>query len=117
MNITVEYDANHPELQDCPAGTYRFTGLIVINPDLFYALTTFQQKFTLLHEEGHIYKQTDDEIEADAYAFDLLAGTEFRSLKQCLEFLDKLLVPDLPSTEKRIEALYQRALDWDSRHR
>jgi len=116
MNITIEYDRNHPQLQDCPAGTYRYTGLIIINPDLFDLLTPFQKKFTILHEKGHINLETDDEVEADAYAFDRLAGTEFRSMKQCLEFLEKLLVPGLPSTDKRIAALYERALEWDNRH-
>lgn len=115
MKITYEYDRLHPQLQDCPAGVNRYTGLIVINPDLFDQLTPFQQKFTIQHEIGHIQLQTDVEIEADAYAFDQLAGTEFRSLKQCVEFLEALLVPH-PENEKRIEALYQRALDWDKRH-
>ena len=116
MDITYEYDRDHPQLQDCPAGTIRQIGLIIINPDLFNALTPFQQKFTILHEKGHINLQTDDEVAADAYAFDRLAGTEFKSLKQCLEFLSQLLVPGLPSTDKRIQAMYNRALEWDNRH-
>ena len=116
MDITFEYDTEHPQLQDCPAGTYRYTGLIVINPQLFDRLTPFQQRFTLYHELGHINLQTDDEILADGYDFDQLAGTEFRSMKQCLEFLDELLEPGQEETEERIEALYQRALEWDKKN-
>jgi Zn-dependent peptidase ImmA (M78 family) len=115
MKITYKYDRLHPQLQDCPAGTNRHTGLIVINPDLYNQLTAFQQKFTIQHELGHINLQTDDEIEADGYAFDQLAGTEFMSLKQCVEFLEQVLIVH-PENEKRIEALYQRALKWDKNH-
>jgi len=107
-------------MDDCPAGCIIDEAVIVINPNTFYDYTPFQQRFILLHEEGHIVLNTgttvDDEIKADAYAFDRLAGTEFRSLKQCVEFLQALLVPGLPSTDKRINALYNRALDWDNRH-
>ena len=117
MQITIIEDAYHPDLQDCPAGCQIATGLIIINPKLFYVLAEFQQKFALLHEKGHILLQTHDETQADAYAFDRMAGTEFRSMKQCIEFLKILLVPGLPSTDKRIENLYQRALDWDNRHK
>jgi Zn-dependent peptidase ImmA (M78 family) len=116
MQITYEYDPYHPQLQDCPAGTNRYTGLIVINPNLYDKLTPFQQKFTILHELGHINLQTDDETLADAYAFDRLAGTEFRSLKQCVEFLDELLDPNYSENQKRIETLYKRAEEWDKKH-
>lgn len=111
---------NYPGMDDCPAGCLIDEALIIINPDTFYSYSPFQRKFILLHEEGHIMLKTgtevEDEILADAYAFDRLAGTEFRSLKQSLEFLDALLVPGLPSTDKRIQALYKRALEWDNRH-
>jgi hypothetical protein len=120
MKITYEFDRNHPELQDCPAGCIISKAVIVINPDLFYQYDEFQRKFILLHEEGHIALRTgievEDEISADAYAFDRLAGTEFKSLKQCLNFLKILLVPGIPSTDSRIAALYDRAVQWDARH-
>lgn len=114
------YDREHPELQDCPAGCIIETGVVVINPDLFFQYSEFHRKFILLHEEGHIVLKTgiqlEDEIKADGYAFDRLAGTEYKSLKQCLNFLEILLVPGLPSTDSRIAALYDRALNWDNRH-
>ena len=116
MNIKIEYDRTHPDLKDCPAGADQQNAVIVINPDLFNQLTPFQQKFVIQHETGHIMLRTYDEIQADAYAFDRLAGTEFRSLKQCLETLETLLVPGLPEVDKRIDALYNRALAWDNRH-
>ena len=116
MDITIEYDAFHPDLQDCPAGCNIDTGVIVINPTLFDVLSDFQKKFVLLHEEGHIRLHTHDEIQADAYAFDRLAGTEFRSLKQSVEFLEQLLNPAYPTNEVRKASLYKRALDWDKKH-
>jgi len=114
--INVFYDPNHKDLQDCPAGCNMYTAEIVINPVLWDALTPFQKRFTLLHEVGHIMLQTHIEEEADAYAFDRLAGTEFQSLKQALWCLDTLLVLDVPSTRKRKQLLYQRALNWDREH-
>jgi len=114
--IKIEYDRTHPDLQDCPAGADQQNSVIVINPDLFNQLTPFQQKFVIKHETGHIALKTNDEIQADAYAFDQLAGTEFRSLKQCIETLETLLMPGDPIVDKRIEALYDRALIWDKRH-
>jgi len=119
--IKVIYDAEHPELQDCPLGcivTRKGEGIIIINPDLFYRYDEFERKWLLLHEEGHIMLDTSDEIEADAYAFDYLVNTEYRSMKRMLELLDKILsfVNWHPSQEKRKQALYRRALQWDKSH-
>ena len=63
---------------------------------------------------GHYYLNTSSEIEADAYAFDHLAGTEFRSLKQCLRSLSEVLDKNNPTLRPRYEALYRRALKWDA---
>jgi len=115
MKIKIIYDRNHPQLQDCPCGCVKQNGngLIIINPDLFYAMTDFEQRFWLLHEEGHIFLNTDSEIKADEYAFRLLVGTEFRSLKQMVEALNNLLDSSNPETEVRKNALMKIALDWD----
>lgn len=107
------YDPNHPELTDSPAGCDRTDKLIVVNPVLFNELTPFQKKFILLHEEGHIALDTDNEISADAYAFDRLAGTEFRSLKQAVGALQQILDGSNPEHKQRYYSLYKRALKWD----
>ena len=114
--IQVIYDATHPDLQDCPVGCIRAEELIIINPDLFYLMRDFDQKFWLLHEEGHIKQNTSDEVLADSYAFDALAGTEFRSLKQMCAALDNLLVGGNPEFDRRKASLRARAVRWDATH-
>lgn len=104
-------------MSDTPAAIDRSSGVLYINPRLYNRLTAFQQRFVKLHEMGHYRLQTDDEIKADAYAFDRLAGTEFRSLKQCLACLEDILdVEHIPAHKARYNALYQRALQWDAEH-
>lgn len=114
--IRVAYDAEHPDLQNCPCGCIRAEELIVINPVLFYKMRKFDQKFWLLHEEGHIKLDTDDEVQADAYAFDAVVGTEYRSLKQMVAALDALLVNISPEVARRKKELYNKALNWDASH-
>lgn len=101
------------ELSGTPAAIDRREGIIYINPTLFNQLTYFEKRFVILHEEGHYYLNTSDEVAADAYAFDRLAGTEFKSLKKTLGTLDKLLVKGNIQRAERIYQLYKRALKWD----
>ena len=114
--IKIIYDSEHPQLQDCPIGCIRHTATIVINPVLFYQLNEFDRKFWLLHEEGHIVLNTDSETLADEYAFNKLAGSEHKSLKQMVKALDTLLDDSNPETEIRKETLYKNALNWDKTH-
>ena len=100
-------------IQDSPAAIDRERGVLYINPKLFNKLTPFQRKFVKHHELGHYKYQTSDELVADAHAFDELAGTEFRSLKQALGCISEILDNSNPSKQKRYDALYKRALAWD----
>lgn len=104
------------EMADTPAAIDRERRILYINPKLYFKLTPFQQKFVKLHEYGHLQMNTSNEFIADAYAFDRLAGTEFRSLKQCIECLNTILDPNNPGHKVRIDALYERALEWDRQH-
>jgi hypothetical protein len=104
------------EIGNSPAAIDRASGILYINPDVQRKLTPFQQKFVYWHEIGHYYLDTNSEIEADAYAFDRLAGTEFRSLKQCLECLTEILDKNNPTLRPRYDALMRRALQWDAAH-
>lgn len=101
---------------DTPAAVDREEGILYINPKRWFELTPFQRKFVKFHEYGHYYLQTDSEEEADAYAFDKLAGTEFQSLKQCIQCLETILDPTRIGHKVRIEALISRALQWDKEH-
>ncbi len=104
------------DMADTPAAVDRERRILYINPKLYFKLTPFQQKFVKLHEYGHLNMNTSNEFVADAYAFDRLAGTEFRSLKQCIECLNTILDPSNPGHKVRIDALYERALEWDRQH-
>lgn len=104
------------EMADTPAAIDRERRILYINPKLYFKLTPFQQKFVKLHEYGHLQMNTSNEFIADAYAFDRLAGTEFRSLKQCIECLNTILDSNNPGHKVRIDALYERALEWDRQH-
>lgn len=102
-----------PFVQNSPAAIDRTNGILYINPKLFNRLTPFQKKFVKYHEMGHYKFQTSDELVADGYAFDQLAGTEFRSLKQALGCINDVLSENNPTKKIRYDALYKRALEWD----
>ncbi len=99
-----------------PCACDRETGVIYINHDIYDKLTLFQKKFWIWHEKGHIRLNTADEIRADNYAFDHLAGTQYRSLKQMIEAAEGLLDSNSPYHQERIDNLYRRALEWDAKH-
>ena len=103
-------------MYDTPAAIDRKAGIMYINPKIWFKLTRFQQKFVKLHEIGHYVLNTDIEEEADAYAFDRLAGTQPRSMKQCIETLETILDPTRTGHSLRIKALTKRALAWDKAH-
>ena len=107
------YTTIAPFIQDSPAAIDRTNGILYINPKLFNRLTPFQKKFVKYHEMGHYKFQTSDELVSDAYAFDQLAGTEFRSLKQALGCINDVLKNNNPTKQLRYDALYRRVLEWD----
>ena len=107
------YTTIAPFIQDSPAAIDRTNGILYINTKLFNRLTPFQKKFVKHHEMGHYKFQTSDELVADAYAFDQLAGTEFRSLKQALGCINDVLKNNNPTKQLRYDALYRRVLEWD----
>ncbi len=107
------YTTIAPFVQNSPAAIDRTNGILYINPKLFNRLTPFQKKFVKHHEMGHYKFQTSDELVADGYAFDQLAGTEFRSLKQALGCINDVLSENNPTKKIRYDALYKRALEWD----
>ena len=96
-----------------PAAIDRKAGILYLHPKLFNELTPFQQKFVKWHEIGHYELDTNSEILADAFAFDKLAGTEFKSMRQCVGCLLQILKPENPTLKERLLALYKRALKWD----
>ena len=78
----------------------------LVNRLTFDAAPDYAQRFYLAHELGHYLLSTSSEEAADAFALGLLAGTERRSLKHCLDALNRLHT--IPYA--RLEALYRRCL-------
>ena len=105
------------EMEDTPAAIDRENGVLYINPKRWFKLTPFQRKFVKYHEYGHLNLDTDSELLADEYAFNKLAGTEFRSLKQCIECLETLLDEKLIGHKVRVDQMYKLATEWDKKHK
>lgn len=104
------------EMADTPAAVDRETGILYINPKRYFKLTPFQRKFVKFHEYGHYNLNTDSELAADEYAFNQLAGTEFQSLKQCIECLEQILDENVIGHKVRIDRMYDLAVQWDKDH-
>lgn len=104
------------EMVGTPCACDRQTATIYINPPLYSKLPPFERKFWILHEKGHIVLDTPDELKADKYAFDKLAGTEWRSLKQMIGALEHLLDSSNEFHQERIDHIYKLALQWDKTH-
>ncbi len=77
---TITYLPIFPENPGNPARCEVATGNIEVNNDAFRVLPDYQREFVLEHEKGHYYKQTFDEVTADAYALQQLALKKKNSL-------------------------------------
>ena len=104
------------DMEDTPAAVDRTTGILYINPKRYFKLTPFQRKFVKFHEYGHYNLNTDSELAADEYAFNKLAGSEFKSLQQCIECLEQILDENVIGHKVRIDRMYDLALKWDKDH-
>lgn len=100
------------ELGSCPAAVRMADGVVEINIDVWNRYDDFEQRFILMHEEGHYVQQTDSEEEADAYALHKVYKTATGSLKRSVLTLYKVGIID----RRRLESLYAEALkiDWQS---
>lgn len=97
-----------------PARVNRVTGEIFLNARVWNRLPDGFKKFILAHEEGHYFLQTTNEIEADNYAFEKLAGTFENSLKTCVSTLADVLPFTNDSHTLRLLNIYRRALKWQA---
>ena len=97
-------------LGQTPARSYQDEKLICVNLDTFFAFPEEIRRFIVLHEKGHIVKNTDSEIEADNYAFSRMSGTFKGSNRWSVLSLSRVL----PFTNKeqylRLLNMYQNAI-------
>lgn len=111
LSIKVDYG-----IGDTPAAVSREDSTIYINPPLYNKLTPFQRKFVLFHELGHYTLNSKNEIDADTFAFKRLAGTQYRSLKQCIAAIADTLEDGNQTKEERYNNIVYQALLWDYQH-
>jgi len=101
-----------------PAQVDRETGDLFINPYSWEAMPESMRRFILLHEEGHLKGgidggPTENEIEADLYAFRQFKHTEPDSLKKSVIALDLVLGRSAEQIKRKL-LVYSAALleDW-----
>lgn len=113
QKLQVKFDDT---IGDTPAALSAAEATIYINKPVFSKFTRFQKKFIILHEMGHYYLNTHNELLADAYALRALAGSEYQSLKQSIETLDATLHDGNVTKAERMRNLTLLALWWDWQH-
>ncbi len=109
--ITVNHYHTFPDNSTNPARCNRATATIDINDKVWSKLTPLQQDWWMAHERGHIILNTGDEIAADAYAFQQVAGSTPYSLIQIINAM-RAVVPGWQNDRHRaiqIQALHYAA--------
>jgi hypothetical protein len=98
-----------------PARVFHNTGVIQINKSRWDQIPDeFHKKFILKHEEGHYKGKTNNELYADGFAFNALAGTQQNSLRKSITALTDNLPMTTPQHGERITAQSIRALKYDA---
>ena len=77
---TITYLHTFPENPGNPGRCEVASGKIELNSEALRVLPDYQREFVVEHEKGHYYRQTFDEVTADAYALQQLALKKKNSL-------------------------------------
>lgn len=100
------------DIGESPAAVHLRSGILYINPKIFFSYPKVWQKFIVLHELGHWMLKTRDEEKADNFAFHHFA-TKGERLRDAVESLLYVLDEGHPAHKKRIKALLETARFWD----
>ncbi len=103
-------------LENTPARVNRETGEILLDRSTWFDLPEPYRKFILEHERGHYYLQTTNELLADQYAFEQLAGRSKGSLLSMVSTLADVLPFHSETHQARLLNLYRLALEWDQKN-
>lgn len=96
-----------------PAIVRRDTGEIFLNPNVWFGLPEAYRRFIFFHEVGHYTQQSTNELVADHYAFNQIAGTFPESLKNTVRTLYEVLPFNTELQGLRLQNMYRLALDYD----
>lgn len=99
-----------------PAISDLYDETITVNTPVFNRFDGFTQRFIIAHERGHIDLLTNNELEADDYAFRTMAGREPYSLRKSVRALQTALPFTHPAHAERLRQQVRRALLWDAEH-
>lgn len=77
---TITYLHTFPENPGNPGRCEVASGRIELNSEALRVLPDYEREFVVEHEKGHYYRQTFDEVTADAYALQQLALKKKNSL-------------------------------------
>lgn len=105
MNITIKHVPIFPDNPQNPAKCNIKTGVITLNDSVWNKLTPLEQQYWLAHEEGHIRTRGGSEVEADIYAFKIVAGSQPYSLRDIRRSMQKIIAtnPNAPEAKARID--------------
>lgn len=101
------------QIGSTPAIVRRDTGEIFLNSNTWFTLPEAYRQFILFHEVGHYKLQTTNELEADHYAFNQIAGTKPESLKNTVRTLYGVLPFSTELQGLRLQNMYRLALTYD----
>lgn len=96
-----------------PAIVRRDTGEIFLNRQIWFTLPLAYRRFILMHEAGHYLRQSTNELVADHFAFNQIAGTFPESLKNTVRTLYGVLPFNTETQRLRLENMYRLALTYD----
>ncbi|MDR2362737.1 MAG: hypothetical protein LBD91_08440 [Prevotellaceae bacterium] len=102
--------------ESSPAIADFYERTITLNEPVYSRFDDFTQRFILHHEQGHLALNTHDELAADNYAFEALAGREPFSLRKSVDALEVSLPYTHPEHYERLRQQLRRALEWDAAH-
>ena len=97
-----------------PASCNRKKQIIYLNDSIWNQIPESLQKIIILHEQGHIIKNTSSEILADEYAYEHFAGSEPKSLKNLINVFDNYLDLMDENDQVRFFAMATKVLNHDA---
>jgi hypothetical protein len=116
--VPVHAEEMWPDHKNNAAGGDPYTGIVYLNREVWRGLKQSFREFILCHEEAHLALNTDDENEADRYAFYLFAKAGYPVLDAVEALNCTLGFPEKNSRKyaismNRLKNMHDRACFYD----